>query len=209
LVGAFLGLASSVKFVGLFSVVLIGIFTVKELWDMVCNPAVSLKSLFRHFMARFACLIVLPVIIYMSIYFYHFKMISKVGSDIGSTQMSPSFIVALGGKKVVPDTFKRIYIYLFLEVAYGSKVYLRHDATAGGYLHSHNHFYPTGSKQQQVTCYGFKDDNSLFEILLPLRADNGTVVEDPVEGFNRVKDGDTIRLKHVPTGKKLHSHNVR
>lgn len=34
-------------------------------------------------------------------------------------------------------------------------------------------------------------------------------MQDPVEGFQRVKDGDTIRLMHVPTGRKLHSHDVR
>ena len=94
-------------------------------------------------------------------------------------------------------------------MAYGSKVYLRHDATAGGFLHSHLQYYPAGSKQQQITCYGFRDDNSLFEILRPLRLDNGTLVEDKVEGFKRVKDGETIRLQHVPTGKRLHSHDVR
>lgn len=88
-------------------------------------------------------------------------------------------------------------------------MYLRHDATAGGFLHSHNHYYPRGSRQQQVTCYGFRDDNSLFEVLYPLRFENKTMVEDPVEGFNRVKDGDTIRLQHVFTGKRLHSHDVR
>jgi dolichyl-phosphate-mannose--protein O-mannosyl transferase len=49
----------------------------------------------------------------------------------------------------------------------------------------------------------------LFEVLYPLRSVNGTMVQDPVEGFNRVKDGDTIRLEHVGTKKRLHSHNVR
>lgn len=110
-VGTCLGLASSVKLVGLFSVALIGIFTLKELWDLACNPAVSIKSLFRHFMARFVCLIVLPTAIYISVFYLHFQMVAKGELDIGSTQMSPSFIAGLGGKKVIPDTFKRIIVF--------------------------------------------------------------------------------------------------
>lgn len=144
-------------------------------------------------------------------FYGHFKMASKGDLDSISTQMSPSFISALGGKKLIPDTFKRKYsfVYYCLEVAYGSKVYLRHDSTVGGFLHSHGYYYPGGSKQQQVTCYGKRGENSLFEILYPLRLDNKTLVQDPVVGFVRVKDGDTIRLMHIPTGKKLHSHDVR
>lgn len=109
LVGIFLGLALSVKWVGMFAMALIGIFTLKELWDLACNPTVSVKSIFRHFMARFICLLVLPAAIYTSTFYGHFKMTSKGHLDIGSTQMSPSFIAGLGGKKVIPDTFKRMY----------------------------------------------------------------------------------------------------
>ncbi len=106
--GAFLGLASSVKWVGVFSIAFIGIFTVKELWDLACNSTVSLKSLFRHFLARFACLLVLPAVIYISTFFIHFKMAYKGDLEIGASKMSPSFITGLGGQKVIPDTFKRM-----------------------------------------------------------------------------------------------------
>ena len=41
------------------------------------------------------------------------------------------------------------FIYTFLlDIAYGSKVFIRHVATRGGYLHSHPHNYPTGSKRK-------------------------------------------------------------
>ena len=114
--------------------------------------------------------------------------------------MSPEFQATIRSS-VVPDTVK--------EVAFGSMVYIRHDATQGGYLHSHPHYYPTGSKQQQITCYAFSDSNSLFEIKHALEQMNVTYQEKPVTGFQRVKHGDTIRLEHVATNKRLHSHDHR
>ena len=44
------------------------------------------------------------------------------------------------------------------DVAFGSRVSLRHWNTQGGYLHSHAHMYPAGSKQQQITLYPHKDE---------------------------------------------------
>ena len=35
------------------------------------------------------------------------------------------------------------------------------------------------------------------------------LVEDPVEGFHRIKHNDIIRLEHVATKKRLHSHDIR
>jgi hypothetical protein len=40
----------------------------------------------------------------------------------------------------------------YADVAIGSKVTLRHWNTQGGYLHSHPHNYPTGSKRT-CPCY--------------------------------------------------------
>lgn len=34
------------------------------------------------------------------------------------------------------------------DIAYGSKIFIRHIATRGGYLHSHPHYYPAGSKRK-------------------------------------------------------------
>lgn len=47
-------------------------------------------------------------------------------------------------------TRKWWYWWIVLDIAYGSRVYIRHIATRGGYLHSHPHDYPTGSKRK---CY--------------------------------------------------------
>jgi len=89
-----------------------------------------------------------------------------------------------------------------LEVAYGSKITLKNYGYGGGLLHSHVQAFPTGSLQQQVTCYHYKDDNNNWIVTLPWGA-------DPVDPDGRVQflqDGQTIRLVHDPTGRNLHSH---
>lgn len=101
------------------------------------------------------------------------------------------------------------------DVVIGSRVSIRHHNTQGGYLHSHNHMYPTGSKQQQITLYPHKDDNNIFLIenqTQPLGPDgqaiNGTNAWDNIEPTH-LKNGDSIRLFHLMTSRRLHSHDVR
>ena len=106
----------------------------------------------------------------MAMFQVHFWALPNSGS--GSSFMSPEFQATLKGNEIA-DAFKRALveisrIYLrfvalangsglhVAEVGYGSKVYLRHESTNGGYLHSHKSTYPGGSKQQQMTCYPFR-----------------------------------------------------
>ena len=74
----------------------------------------------------------------------------------------------------------------------------------GGLLHSHVQTYPVGSNQQQVTCYHYKDDNNQFTILP--RWDEPPY--NPNDDMKFLKDGDVIRLNHVPTTRNIHSHTV-
>lgn len=77
----------------------------------------------------------------------------------------------------------------------------------GGLLHSHPHFYPDGSKQQQITCYSFKDSNNNWQIRHPRQIDN-TAAELNEDAIQYVKDGDVIRLFHTNTKRNLHSHPI-
>lgn len=82
-------------------------------------------------------------------------------------------------------------------------------------MHSHQHHYPGGSTQQQVTLYPHRDDNNLWAI---------TNQTDPEVPYNQsgilhlilltlapvfIEDGAIIRLEHILTEKRLHSHDVR
>lgn len=97
------------------------------------------------------------------------------------------------------------------DVAYGSQISIRHWNTQGGYLHSHAHEYPIGSKQQQITLYPHKDENNVWIV------ENATTPADGVgiSGFDGVVppiwlvDGAELRLYHIATDRRLHSHDVR
>jgi dolichyl-phosphate-mannose-protein mannosyltransferase len=103
------------------------------------------------------------------------------------------------------------------DVAYGSRVSFRHHNTQGGYLHSHSHMYPTGSKQQQITLYPHKDENNIWLLenqTMPEVSDpSAPKLEGPKAWDNigpvYIEDGAVIKLYHVTTDRRLHSHDVR
>jgi dolichyl-phosphate-mannose-protein mannosyltransferase len=99
----------------------------------------------KHFFARVVSLIFVPILVYMLFFNVHFALLYK--SSTAGSFMSPEFQSTFKGNEI-EDTFK--------EIAYGSKIIIRHEGTSGGYLHSHAHLYPAGSKQQQITCYPFR-----------------------------------------------------
>ena len=140
---------------------------------------------------------------YMALFGIHFICLVNPGEGDGF--MSSEFQATLNtkGMKDVP-----------VDVNLGSRVTLRHHNTQGGYLHSHSHMYPTGSKQQQITLYPHKDDNNIWLLenqTQPLGIDgkpiNGTLAWDSMT--ENVKDGAIIRLYHGVTDRRLHSHDVR
>lgn len=90
----------------------------------------------------------------------------------------------------------------YIEVAYGSLVSIKNQGYNGGLLHSHVQTFPSGSKQQQVTCYHHRDTNNDWII----KKEHGVDVFGDIVEF--VKNGDTIRLLHNQTGANLHSHRV-
>ena len=104
-----------------------------------------------------------------------------------------------------------------VDVAFGSRVVFRHHNTQGGYLHSHNHMYPTGSKQQQITLYPHKDENNLFLVENQTQPIVAGTVNDTIPGPKAwddidptwVEDGAIVKLYHITTDRRLHSHDVR
>ncbi|ORX81804.1 glycosyltransferase family 39 protein [Basidiobolus meristosporus CBS 931.73] len=189
--GVSLGLTGSVKWVGLFLYATIGVSTLAQLWDLIGDLSITPSRFARELLARGVCLILLPGAIYMSLFQVHLMWLAKSGT--GNGFMSPQFRSSLQGGSI-PDTLR--------DIAYGAKLKIRHVATNSGYLHSHPHFYPSGSRQQQVTLYSHRDYHNDWVIT---KAKTNTTQT----GLEWVKNGDVVRLLHSVTNKRLHSHSVK
>ncbi|ETE68758.1 Protein O-mannosyl-transferase 2, partial [Ophiophagus hannah] len=184
LTGVNLAGAMGVKFVGLFVVLLVGLNTVCELWELLGDLSLSLATLGKHFLARALCLIVLPLVLYTALFAVHFAVLNRSGPGDGF--FSSGFQSRLIGNNLH-------------NVSVPECEYL------GGYLHSHWHLYPegVGARQQQVTAYLHKDLNNLWII----RKHNlNRDYSDPSFPVEFVKHGDIIHLEHKETSKNLHSH---
>ncbi|KAG8767091.1 hypothetical protein FRC12_006454 [Ceratobasidium sp. 428] len=197
LTGLSLGAVVSCKWVGLFTIATVGVCTLRQLWLLLGDLRVTPRLFVKHFLARALCLIILPILFYMAMFEIHFGILQNSGDGDGF--MSSQFIHSLGGKGM-SDTYA--------DVALGSIISMRHLNTQGGYLHSHLHNYPGGSKQQQITLYPHIDGNNDWRII------NGTFDGHPdfdwtTEPLAPVRNGMTIRFEHVATSKRLHSHDVR
>lgn len=197
LTGLGLGATVSSKWVGLFTIGWVGSLTVYQLWWLFGDLTVTPRQFAGHFAARAFFLIVVPVVFYMSMFALHFICVVNYGD--GASFMSPEFQATLQHADMVAN--------VPADVVYGSEIVIRHQNTNGGYLHSHEHMYETGSKQQQVTLYPHKDDNNLWvvENATELAADRGDFTSSPVY----VQDGDIVRLRHKSTSRRLHSHDHR
>ncbi|KAF9040827.1 glycosyltransferase family 39 protein [Panaeolus papilionaceus] len=194
--GLSLGAVVSCKWVGLFTIATIGASTLVQLWTMLGDLRITPRLWIRHFFARALCLIFVPMVFYMIMFQIHFLILENSGDGDGF--MSSEFQHTLGGRSMA-DTFA--------DVAIGSTVTIRHVNTQGGYLHSHAHNYPTGSKQQQITLYPHRDSNNDWQ-LFNASIDGSTFdhLNSPLE---YIKPLMRIKLRHTVTEKHLHSHDHR
>ncbi|ODV58029.1 dolichyl-phosphate-mannose-protein mannosyltransferase PMT1 [Ascoidea rubescens DSM 1968] len=188
--GVGLGFSVSSKWVGLFTIGWVGILMIWQLWFIIGDLNVSTKKIFFHFISRGFILLGIPLILYLFFFSIHFQLLPNEGD--GSAFMSSAFRSTLSGN-TIPKTTKA-------QVGVGSLVTIRHIATQGGYLHSHDHLYETGSKQQQITLYPHLDSNNHWLVELY------NVTEVPTS-FEQIKDRTKIRLKHKLTQRRLHSHD--
>lgn len=205
LTGLFLGTTLSIKWVGLFTMGWVGSLTLVQLWVLLGDPAhVTPRLWFKHFFARAFCLIVLPIGFYMAMFGIHFLALVNPGEGDGF--MSSEFQATLNSKAMMDVP---------ADVAFGSRVSLRHHNTQGGYLHSHPHMYPTGSKQQQITLYPHKDENNIW--ILENQTQPEGLDGQPIAGPKAwdqaapvfIEDGAVIKLNHAMTNRRLHSHEEK
>ncbi|KAF4788582.1 protein O-mannosyl-transferase 2 isoform X1 [Turdus rufiventris] len=180
LTGVSLAGAMGVKFVGLFVVLLVGLNTIYDLWDLLGNLSLSLVTFGKHLLARVLCLIVLPLALYTAMFAVHFAVLNRSGPGDG-------FFSSAFQSQLIGNNLHNVSIPEHL--AYGSVVTMKNLRMAGGYLHSHWHLYPEGigARQQQN---GTGDSNDFWRIEVVGRK-TGKLIK-----VLRSK----VRLTHVATG---------
>ncbi|KAF8955182.1 hypothetical protein BGZ46_002710 [Entomortierella lignicola] len=192
--GFSLFLSSSVKWVGLFTIATVGVCVLKYLQESRTTLYISTRDFSKQFIALFICLLVLPGVLYVGLYALDFRLLSKSGS--GNAWVSPQFQMTLKGHDVLP---------VMADIAWDSKVHIRHANTNGGWIHTMPGEYTRdGSKDQAVQLVEWDDDLTCWQIypadplLRQKHVQNKQErKEDPsVEFDGYVYDGDNIRLRH-------------
>lgn len=186
-----LGLALSSKWVGLFTIAWVGILCAWHIWLYIGDLRLKLSFILKNSAFRASFLLIIPAVLYMGMFYVHFMLLSQDTQDSGF--FSSAFRADLQGSTVPQGTEAPI--------GYGSVVTLRHLQTKGGYLHSHEHFYPAGSKQQQITLYPHLDTNNEW-VIEPYNFSTP-------DYFVPIKDDTKVRLRHAVTSRRLHSHDEK
>lgn len=191
--GTMLACTISVKFVGLFVVLLVGLHTINDLWTELGDLSRPVTDTLRQLVARALTLIVWPVCLYLTFFWIHLTVLNRSGNGDGF--YSSAFQSQLIGNSLHNASMPR-------RVAFGAVVTLKNHKTGGGYLHSHYHLYPkgVGARQQQITTYTHKDENNRW-LVKPYNRD--AAAGDRVQ---IVKHGDLVHLEHVQTRRNVHSH---
>ncbi|KAG4301438.1 hypothetical protein PCK1_002364 [Pneumocystis canis] len=188
--GIVLGALISTNWLGIFTLLWVSILACLQLWHFIEDLTIGFITWIKHFFSRVLCLIIIPILFYITIFYFHINYLKNADNNLF---LSPEFLATFSNRnpKIVPA-----------EVRYGSKITIRHFSSLGGYLHSHPHSYPSGSKQQQVTLYLYEDNNNNWLI-------TDSVDESQETQSLSILDGSIIRLYHLETDKRLHSHDIR
>lgn len=183
---------------GILTVFTIGIAVLIDLWGVLDHrkPGHSMEYFWQHFVARAFGLILVPLIVYLSFFWIHFRIL--IYSGPGDNFMSPGFQETLIGNDMLMNAQDIRYYDIVTMKHLGTKVY----------LHSHPETYPLryddgriSSQGQQVTGYGHNDTNNWWQII-PTKA-------LPETGTGRiVRHEDAIQLLHHNTQTLLITHDV-
>ncbi|XP_071165425.1 protein O-mannosyl-transferase 1-like isoform X1 [Mytilus edulis] len=195
----------SVKYVGVFTAIVVLLLSAKDFWFMLADNYRSDFNLIKHLIARLTFLIGVPVTFYILMFYIHLSILIKAGPH--DNIMTSAFQASLEGGLAALTKGQPLH------VSFGSQITLRPTYHTGGkpcWLHSHAHVYPLrysdgrgSSHQQQVTCYVFKDINNWWIVKHP--DSDSMVVDDPPKP---IEHGDLIQLVHGITSRALNSHDV-
>lgn len=178
LLGLSIGLTLSVKWIGCFTTLFVGIYIIFELYQSLKKD--SFIIFLKKFCIRFVLLVVLPALVYLFWFVVHFKILVHSSSD--EAQMSSLFQLNLKEHKN-----KKIGKY----IDFGRAITIKSSKLSGGNLHSHNSKYPN-KEDQQITIYHHKDENDDWII---------QKISESGDQPDFLKNNDKVLLLHAQTRK--------
>ena len=98
------------KWVGFFTVALVGLHTLEDLWELWGDVTMTKATYIRHWIARAICLIAVPVTIYIFSFALHFAILKKSGP--GDAQMSSLFQANLEGTNIIKSPLSVFFLYV-------------------------------------------------------------------------------------------------
>ncbi|KAJ2760283.1 Protein O-mannosyltransferase 2, partial [Coemansia nantahalensis] len=139
--GAALGLTVSAKWVGLFTIALVGLHTLEDLLALHSARGSSLRALAAHWGARAACLIVLPALVYIGMFQIHFALLRTRGT--GDFKMHSEFQAR---------QYNSVVAHQPHEVALGSHITLRSHLPGFGLVHSNSSLQFPGADDECIAA---------------------------------------------------------
>ncbi|KAG0243363.1 hypothetical protein BGW41_002251 [Actinomortierella wolfii] len=211
--GITLGATISTKTLGLMTFAAMGLAAGVDLWNQAGNMQISSSALRRHVFARLLALLVIPATMYLLVWHIHFSLLTHQPDLDTDTGVSDFRAMSRNLQHSLKGPVKEMRMYK--EVAYGSVVRIQSEYMTGVVIHSSYKQYEGGSKQQVVSGSVVYDDSSLAYddpnthwIVAKARSNTNDTDEIPYK-TTYLKNGDVLRLRHVPTRHCLHSHNIR
>jgi dolichyl-phosphate-mannose-protein mannosyltransferase len=101
-----------VKWVGLFAVALVGLYTLEDLWDLFGDVQMPKMVYATHWIARAACLILIPAAVYIASFVAHFKVLNQSGPGDGT--MGSLFQASLNGSTFKDNPFGKFFLFLVI-----------------------------------------------------------------------------------------------
>ncbi|EOR01782.1 Dolichyl-phosphate-mannose--protein mannosyltransferase 4 [Wallemia ichthyophaga EXF-994] len=192
----FMALSLYSYMVGLFTFLTIGVAVAIDLWNILdIRRGHTMNQVTRHVAARVLCLVVVPAIVYLSLFWAHFKILKYSGP--GDTFMSPRFQETLQGNPVLENS---------REIFYYDTATLKNRDTSN-FLHTEFQYYPlrypdgrVSSQGQIVSGIPHRGLDNYWQIL----PGEGSAPKDDL----KLRNGDIIKLYHQDTDTNLLTHDV-
>ncbi|KAF9932540.1 hypothetical protein FBU30_007979 [Linnemannia zychae] len=212
--------AMSTKLPGVMTILTLAVLAGWDLWSMKSDESMDSKKYAIHLVTRLVAIAAFPMVVYISIYYFHFQLqikqpyyVDSIEGDYDMNLLSPIYRHSLQSP-YAEDQLEPVWS----DIVYGSVIQLQSETQPPMYVHSPYAYWPKGSGQLQVAAYEYPD---LSNHWIVIRAN--TTYSNNGENQNRESDdtgeiparlqylyhGDLLRLRHVAHRHCLHSHDIR